>query len=184
MINLLPLESQSQLRAARANTLLMRYNVFLIGAFVFIGLALGFVYFYLETVKTSAEQTISENNARVNTYATVQAEADAFRSSLSTAKDIFDKEITYTKAVLNISRLLPAGTALQTLSLNDKTFGTQTTFAIQAKDYNAALALKDSFQSSALFSNVHFESITSSSGGGAYPITVNLNLTMSKDAAK
>lgn len=184
MINLLPAEHQSQLRAARANTLLLRYNIFLIAALIFIGLALGLVYFYLETVRTTAERNIAENNSRVSSYSSVQAEAEQFRSSLSTAKSIFDSETTYTKAVLAISRLLPPGTALDTLSLDDKTFGEPTTLSVQAKDYDAALALKDSFQSSPLFTKVHFEDLNSSTSGSEYPITVNLSVTMSKDAAK
>jgi Tfp pilus assembly protein PilN len=183
MINLLPPDDRRQLRAARTNTLLLRYNLLLIGALVFLLLATGVVYFYLNTTRAIAEQLIKENDAKVGEYASVKQQADDFRSSLSTAKQILDQDVAYTKVILEISQLLPAGIVMDTLSLDAKTFGTSTTFAARAKDYDAALALKDSLQSSPLFSNVYFASI-SGDGGGEYPINVNLNVTIQKDAAK
>lgn len=183
MINLLPPEHRSQLRAAQANTLLMRYNIATFAAFIFLALALGFVYVYLANSKASAERTIAENKAKVGSYVQVENEAQAFRSSLTTAKQVLDKEVTYSKTVLAISRLMPKGTILQDLSLDVATFGTPTTLVFQAKDYETALAIKDTFQTSPLFSNVHLESISQGSGEG-YPFTVTLNLTIDKDAAK
>lgn len=183
MINLLPPDHRSQLRAAQANTLLLRYNIAMFAAFIFLALALGFVYIYLMNSKTSAERTIAENQAKVGSYAQVQSEAEAFRSSLTTAKQVLDKEVTYSKTVLAIAQLMPKGTILQDLSLDVATFGTPTTLTLQAKDYNTALAIKDTFQTSPLFSNVHLESISQGTEG-AYPYSVTLNLTISKDAAK
>lgn len=185
MINLLPPDHRNQLRAAQANTLLIRYNVFLVGALLFLGIALGVVYFYLTNSKATAEKTTQENQAKVSSYAKVQGDAEAFRSSLSTAKQVLDKEITYTKTVTTIARLMPSGTILQNLNLDAANFGTPITFVFQAKDYKTALAIKDTFQTSPLFSDVHLQSINfASDGSSGYPYTVNLSLIISKDAAK
>lgn len=183
MINLLPPEEKRQLRAARSNTLLLRYNFLLLGALAFLLLATGVVYFYLSSVKATAEQTVAENKSKVGGYASVQQQADSFRSSLMTAKQILGDSVSYTKVILAISQLLPPGVVTDNLSLDAKTFGTPTTFTAKAKSYDAALALKDSLEKSPLFSDVHFASI---SGGGesSYPINVTLNLTIQKDAAK
>lgn len=183
MINLLPPDNKRQLRAARTNTLLLRYNFLLLGALVFILIALGVVYFYLNTSRAVAEQTIKDNDAKVANYASVKQQADNFRTSLSTAKQILDQNVAYTKVILKIAHLLPPGVVMDKLSLDSKTFGTPTTISANAKDYDAALALKDSLQSSSLFSNVYFASI-SGGGGGSYPIKVTLNVTIQKDAAK
>jgi Tfp pilus assembly protein PilN len=186
MINLLPREEKRQLRAARTNTLLIRYNSALLAAIGFLGIAIGITYLYLSSTKAAAELTMSENIARVSSYASVEAEAQQFRNNLSTAKQILDHEVTYTKVILEIAKLLPPGVVLENLNLDAQTFGTETTLIAQAKDYASALALKDSFQGSPLFSDVHFQSIASNDAtdAGQYPVTVNLNVTIKKDAAK
>lgn len=183
MINLLPPEEKRQLRAARTNTLLLRYNIFLIGAVVFLGLAVGVTYVYLSNTKASAETLISENRARVASFADVQTQADVFKANLATAKQILDNEVVYTKVMLAIAALLPSGTILEKLSLDSQTFGTQTTLGARAASYDDALRLKEAFEKSSLLTNVHFQSITSG-GQAPYPLTVNLNVTIKKDAAK
>lgn len=184
MINLLPPENKKQIRAARANRLLIRYNFLLMGAVAFLMLATGVVYIYLTNTKSSTEQTILENNQKVSSYAVAQAQANSFKSNLTTAKQILDKEVTYTKVILEIAHLLPAGVTLNTLALDSKTFGTETTLVANAKSYEAALSLKDAFQNSSLFTNVHFQSISSGDTTTAYPYVVNLNVTIQKDAAR
>ncbi len=186
MINLLPPAEKRQLRAARTNALLVRYNFFLLGAVAFLCLAVGMTYIYLNNTKTGAEQAISQNKTKVASYAPTIAQAQQFRSNLATAKQILDHEVTYTKVILAISQLLPSGTVLENLHLDSQTFGTETILTAKAKDYTRALALKDSFQNSPLFSNVHFQNITTSdaSSNSGYPLTVNLNVTIKKDAAK
>jgi len=179
MINLLPPEEKRQLRAARANSLLLRYNTLLVGAAGFTALALIVTYLYLSTAQAGAQATISENKDKVKSYAQVESQAQLFRTNLATAKQILDRDVAYTKIVVAIAQLLPAGTVLQGLNLNSQTFGTETVLAAQVKDYDAALRLKDSLQSSNLLSNVHFQSITAGAPG-AYPITVNLLVTIKK----
>lgn len=186
MINLLPPDEKRQLRAARTNTLLARYNVIFLGAVAFMGLAVGVTFIYLTTTKANAERTIEENQAKVGQYAETDAKAKKFRKNLATAKQILNNEVTYTKVILAISRLMPSGTVLQNLNLDAQTFGTETSLIAQAKSYEDALKLKDSFQKSPLFSDVHFQSIAASSGAdnAGYPITVTLSVTLKKDAAK
>lgn len=186
MINLLPPEEKRQLRAARTNLLLLRYNFFLLAAVVFLGLATGVTYLYLNTTKANAEATINESKAKVSAYSMTAAQADVFRSNLTVAKQILDHEVTYSKVIIGIAQILPSGVVLTGLSLDAHTFGTETTLAAQAKSYDRALALKEAFQASPLFTNVHFQSITTAAGGqsGDYPIAVNLSVTIKKDAAK
>lgn len=184
MINLLPPNEKRQIRAARSNTLLLRYNIASVVALVFLGAAIAVTYFYLSNAKSDAESTISANQSRVGSYARVEAEAQQFRSNLTTAKQILDKEITYTKVAIQVANLLPQGVVLDQLSLDAQTFGTPTVLAAKAKSYEAAIALKNSFQSSSLFSNVHFQNITSSQDKGDYPFSVNLNVTFVKGVIK
>lgn len=183
MINLLPLEDKRQITAARANSLLFRYTLFSVGVLAFLLAAIAITYIYLTNVKAGAEQTIEQSKARVSDYANVQMEADQFRAKLATAQQILDREVTYTKVALQIAQLLPAGVILKNLDLDAQTFGAPTTISVQARSYAAATELKDSFQASTLFSDVHFQSITSSADAGGYPFTVVLGVTIQKGAA-
>ena len=185
MINLLPPDDKKQLTASRANTLLLRYNIFLLGAVAFLGLAIGVAYVFLSSTKNAAEQTITKNEQEVASYASVKAQGEQLKSNLKTAKEILDKEVVYTKPMLAISNLLPKGIVLQNLNLDAQAFDTQTTIAIEAKNIGLAVDLKNSLEASPLFSNVHFENITKTTGANAdrYPISFNLNVTIDKKAA-
>ena len=57
MINLLPPDEKSQLRAARTNALLISYNFFLLGAVAYIGLALIVTFVFLNSFRSVYEQT-------------------------------------------------------------------------------------------------------------------------------
>lgn len=186
MISLLPPEQKREIGAARANTILIRYNILLLGALVFVTLAVGIAYVYLNNSKANAEKVISENKAKVASFSTIEDQAQVFRRNLVTAKQILDREVNYTKVILEISALLPSGVVLTNLSLDAATFGTPTTLIAQAKSYDQAITLKDTFSRSSLFSDVHFQSINATEGGasGTYPITINLNVTIKKEAAR
>lgn len=185
MINLLPPEEKKQLHAARSNTLLIRYNILLGVIVAFMGIAVAITYVFLNSTQQSAQATISQNEAKASQYDSVKTQAAQFRQHLATAKQILDNEVTYSKVILEIAQLIPSGVILQNLALDSQTFGTETTLIAQAKTYDDAIALKDSFSKSTLFTNVHFQSITSAgSSGGQYPITVNLNITIQKEAIK
>jgi Tfp pilus assembly protein PilN len=186
VINLLPHEEMRQLRAARTNVLLLRYNLLLLGAVIFLIIAVGVTYFQLNRLKGLSAVDIEQSATNARSFAPVANQADQFRTNLGTAKQILDREVPYTKVVLAIAKVLPSGVVLENLSLDAQTFGTPTRLVAHAKDYPSAIALKESFQNSKLFSDVHFESIATgdSATNAAYPVTVNLSVTITKDAAK
>jgi Tfp pilus assembly protein PilN len=180
MINLLPPEEKRQLRAARTNTLLARYNFILLAAVAFLGLAVGVVYLYLSTTKASADQVVRENTAQTNQYSGVLTEAQQFRSNLAIAKQILDREISYTTVLINIAQTMPQGVVLESLILDSSTFGTETTLTASAQNYDRALAFKDALQSSPFFTDAHFESVDDT-GSGDYPLAVSLTVTISQE---
>ncbi len=183
MINLLPPEMKRQTAAARANLLLLRYNILLLGAVGFLIAAIGLVYVYLGNEKRVAENTIASNVAKAGDFGSVEAEANAFKQSLANAKQILDSDATYTKVILEIAGVLPAGVVIDTLSLDSQTFGTPTSLAANVRDYATVLRLKDSLQASAIFSDVSIQTI-SDGGSGDYPLTATFSVTIRKDAAQ
>jgi len=181
MINLLPEKNKKNIQAGRTNLLLVRYNILMIGALIFTFASLGVLYIYLSNTKSTAEETIADNKAKVVEYNTVESQATAFRTHLATAKQILDQEIVYSKIVLQVARLIPHGVVIDNLTLDPKTFGTASVMTAHCKTVDDATALKESFQNTTLFSNVYFASLSTSEGDATgYPITVSLNVTMNK----
>ena len=183
MINLLPPDAKSQIKAARSNRLLVRYIFLLFGAFAFLLLAIGVVYVNLTSTGAAAEETVAFNRSKVGDYATIESRAAAFRQDLTRAKEILNNDVAYTKVILEIAQVLPSGTVLDTLSLDSKTFGSPTTLAAKVKDYPTVLTLKNSLQNSNVFSNVSIQSIDGG-GDGDYPLSATFNVTIRKDAAQ
>lgn len=184
MINLLPYDAKQEIRAARTNIILMRYINVLAIAIIFLGVVGFSIYTVLIDTKTSAENTIKDNRAKASSYTTSENEAAALKNSLSSAKVVLDKEIRYSKVITGIAALMPSGTVLDSLSLSTTSFGAPTTLTVFAKTTANALAVKDSFQASPLFSNVAFVSISSASAQSSYPITASLSVTINRGVAQ
>lgn len=191
MINLLPQENKRTISAARSNTLLIRYNIATIAVICFMVAAFGFVYFYLNASKSSAENTMAANQQKEASYGQVSQQANEFRTNLSTAKRIFGSQVDYSTLLTQIAAATPSGVILQALSLDASTFGKPTTLMAYAKTTNDALALKDSYAAQTdLFSDVSIANVGlsggdsgSSSANPDYPVIVTLNLTIKAGAA-
>ncbi len=184
MINLLPTETKSNLRAARTNLLLFRYNIFFIAAIIFMLGSILFSYLVIANLKNSAEATILENRSKVSSYQPVEAKAQEFSSNLSSAKTILDNDITYTKVLLEISKVLPHGIVLNSLNLDSAEFGKPTVLSAKAKDYPTVLAFKNDLSKSNLFSDVNIQTISSGNPNSSYPLDVSLSVIIKKDAAR
>ncbi|MDB5177949.1 MAG: Fimbrial assembly family protein [Candidatus Saccharibacteria bacterium] len=182
MINLLPQEEKKQIKAARMNVLLLRYNLLVGGAVLFLVGIIALGTFYLVTAEKSAETSIVENSMREGTYAEIKTEADNFRSELANSKAILDGQVSYAKAALNIASLLPDGTALNELKLNEQSFSSPLVMTVNIANEQAAINLINNFKNSRLFSNVTKGKI--SIGTGTYPYVMELTVNMSKEAAQ
>lgn len=184
MINLLPEENKRDIRAARTNVILLRYNFLtLAGLALLIAICAAF-YLMLNISRSAAEAKKNEGLAVVAQYADTKKAADDYKNNLTTARTVLDKSVNYTSVIMSITKLLPTGVILESLSLGSSDFGKQITFDARTKSYEQAMKLKENFQGSQLVSNVYFQSIidenASTSGNTDYPYTVSLNATLNK----
>lgn len=185
MINLLPDTSKKRIRAARANVTLLNYMLILGLGVGFLALICGGVYVVLIGSQADAERLISTNKSKSTAYSSVEAQGTALRTGLTGAKTILDQEVVYSKIVTGIAKLMPSGVVLDALNLSPTTLGAPTTLQFFAKTTKDALALKDNFQASPLFSGVSFQSLSSTPGqSSGYPVSATLNLTINKSAAR
>lgn len=184
MINLLPDTSKSEIQAARTNITLLNYMLILGLGIVFLGFISVAVYFVLIGTKNGAEALITENTSKTTAYGSVQAQADSLRAGLSSAKSLLDKETVYTKVLTGIASAMPSGTVLQSIALTPAAFDTPMTLQFYAKSTDDILKLKESFQASPLFTNVSFQSLSTSTGASGYPVSASIGLTINKSASR
>jgi hypothetical protein len=182
MINLLPYDQKKTLSAARTNTVLLKYNMVLIVATLFLAFAVGVVYFYLTNVQIAAENTIAENKKRETKYSTVKNEALAFKTQLDDAKTIFDSELSYSTALLRFTKLFPDGTTTNQVFLDEQSFSAPVELVVQLRDKTAAEQLEKNMTTSPYVSNFSVKSFAYNDSGDKVSWTISFNL--SKDIAK
>jgi Tfp pilus assembly protein PilN len=184
MINLLSDESKKEIRSARSNVTLLNYLLFLGMGIIFLALISVGVYFVLTTTQSDAERLINLSKSKSSSYLSAETQGTALRAGLTNAKTILDQEVVYTKIITSIAALMPAGVVLDSLNLSPATIGAPTTMQFYAKTTKDALALKDKLQTSALFSNISFQTLSSTGQAADYPVSATLKLTINKSASK
>lgn len=183
MINYLPPDQRKQLRAARTNVLLVRYNIGLVFAASFLTIAILAIFLLLTNEKQAAENEIATNQASVSDFSAVQAQADLFRQELANAKTLFDSQISYSKIYLMISSKTPPGAVLEPLTLDPSKIGTPMSLSFRIKGETQARNVLNSFQSSSMFSNTaSYESLSANTGedSGEYPYVITISVTINK----
>lgn len=183
MINLLPDTSKHEIRAARANVVLLRYNLFTLLAIALLAIICILFYVILHNSQSNAVSTSTDNNAIVASYDDTRKQADEYRNNLSIAKAILANGANYTDVIFAITKLLPSGVILDGITINAADFGQQTSFTAHAKTYDKATELKKNFQDSSMFSNVYFQNLSDDSSAGAttdYPITITLSAKLNE----
>ncbi|HYG83386.1 MAG TPA: hypothetical protein VD907_00730 [Verrucomicrobiae bacterium] len=178
MINLLSPEEKRQLRAARTNVLLLRYNILVAITILAVGGVFGVGFFITFQEREQALQEQRDNQARTADFSQVRREAEEFTKNLATAKSILSQEIVYSELLVAVAKTLPRGTVLTDISLTPANFNTPSTLAARTKNYDGALQLKGTLEASPLFSNVSITNIIQDSTNRAYPVSVQLNVTL------
>lgn len=183
MINLLPESQKKELRAARTNVTLLRYNIFMIVGLALLTLLCGLFFVILLDNKRVATVNNADNVEKARGYDDVKKAANEHKANLATAKKILDNEVTYTDTVFAIASAMPKGVVLDSLSLSAQDFDSQISLTAKARNIAAATNLKQQFQTSKVFSNVYFQTITKESSDGEaseYPIAVNISVKINK----
>jgi Tfp pilus assembly protein PilN len=184
MINLLPDERKREIRAARLNVVLLRYNFIAIATVALIAAAYAGFYVVLQGNQQKAEALINENAQKASSLSSGNQEAEEYRRNLAIASQILANNISYTDALIAVTKLLPPGTVLDHISLSANSLNQQTEFQIHATSYDTALKLTDSFQKSDIFDNVYFETLTAADAAtrvsANYPVDVLISAKLNK----
>lgn len=161
MINLLSLEERKQLKAARANSIFMRYVVMSLIVVAVIILELVGSYFMLMINQSNSRNTITNNQNQSSKFSSVKNKAETYRSNLSVAKYILDTQVPYTDILNAIASRLPNGASLSNIAIDPTTFGT-TSVQIQTyvSSYTQAIEVKNSLQEATIGKVKIFDSVS------------------------
>lgn len=138
MINLLPPDIKSDIAYARKNTVLIRW----ITAFVFVIIGVFFVVLvgqlYLNQSKKTYASQIDEGKTQLKEQKLeeTQARAQEISDNVKLAVNVLSKQILFSKVVTQIGKVMPDGTVLTGLSINQLSGGID--LIARAKDYNTA----------------------------------------------
>jgi hypothetical protein len=186
MINLMPDEAKRQLRAARANVLLLRYLLVLLIATGFIAFAIVGSFYLLTQTKASAEELIAASDTEAEVYSETQQAVAQLSSQLSEARSTLNNEVSYSNILINFGQLMPEGTVLDSITLDGDSFnGTPVTMTIYAVNTDAVVNARERFQSTSYFSNVSFQSISEGNTTvSGYPVSAQMTLTINRTIAQ
>lgn len=188
MINLLPPELKSEIRAGQTNVLLLRYCITTIFLALLLAVAIVGVYYIISTTKSRAEESVQQGNAKIAQHQSTQKQFDEFASNLAIAKSILSKDVRYSKISVKIAQALPKNIVLDSLELDAGNFGSATVLNARGKSYNDALLLKESLEKSPLFDDVHFVSVNRSAesdgNSQSYPFSIAISVIIRPEVAK
>lgn len=185
MINLLPFEHRHQLKAARANTLLVRYVTITIVVVLMLLSMVGAVYYLLSQQFAAAEQRIADNNAKTAGYSDVQSQADTLRTSLDSAKATLGSDVHYSNALLNIAASLPPNVTVKSLSLDSQSLDKEMTLETTVDSEEQAYAIRQHLEASKYVvpGSVKFGQLTAPSGEDS-GYTLQVLVTFKKEIAQ
>jgi hypothetical protein len=184
MINLLSDNLKASIRAARTNVLLLRYMSIIALAFAFIGGAMYISYTLLQQTMGSAEQLVSSYDVKADIYSDTKAQVDELSGKLNEANAIANQEVLYSKVLVKMGAVMPAGTVISDLKLEAANFvATPAQLTVYAKSATEAGQIQSALQSSPLFSQVTLVSTESENGINGYPVNVSLTVLLNRAGA-
>lgn len=180
MINLLPPEHKQTLFYSKRNRTMSRWVVALLIALIFSLVIIAFGWVYLdqsikreakainETETALEEQDIEETTARI----------DEISNNTKLVVDVLSQEILFSKLIRQLGAALPAGTALESIILEELEGGL--TIQAYATDFNSASQIQVNLSDpqNKIFKQADIEDITCSenqeSTDSDYPCSVRL----------
>ncbi len=184
MINLLPTDSKSEIRAARTNVILLRYIGIIVIAIAFLMGVLYVSYTILQQTMTTAEGRIATNDTKADVYSATKQEVDALSAKLSDTKAILDQEVSYATILTSIGQAMPAETILDSLTLDDTSInsGAPITLTAYAKNESSAPLIQQQLRGLPIFASVELVGSTADASISGYPIKVSMTATFNRSA--
>ncbi len=188
MLNLLPTDAKDNIVYARRNTRLRRWTIALFFSIVGIFGIVGLSYLYLQqSINTYASEVQKgTDNLKSQKLDETQKQVQDLTNSLKLVDQVLQREVLFSKLLLQIGSALPNGSVLTNLSINKVEGGLDLQAA--ATDFQTAtqvqINLKDPqnkiFEKADLI-NTQCATLTSPTANTSYPCTVQLRTLFAKN---
>lgn len=186
MINLMPPQHISEIRHARANSILRRWLGWAV-FFIFLLILLlfgGWLYIAQQSSNLQKGIEVSRTQLEAQNLTKVQQDAAEITGDIKVINQVLSREIRFSDLIQSMGKVMPAGTVLDSLSLG-KVDGA-IDLAAGASDYKSAaqIAINLSDPKNGLFSKVDIVSISCGSSTDAYKCSVSLKALFDKSVQK
>jgi len=174
MINLLSDVKKTEIRAARTNTILLRYIAVLTVAILFIG---GTIVVSWQSLKTSEQSADAQIELTQSSPSTPQApEPPVDTTGIASALD--DQKVSSILAAIGAS--LPTGSILKDISLtHENVQGTApVTLTVYSKQGSSPGTITSALTAAGVFTNVSITSTSSSNEVSGYPVKTEISATV------
>lgn len=164
MINLISHDQFSELRAARRNVTLLRFNIitFLVCLVAIGTLVASFVFLMVQN--GLAKDALENANQEKTKVAADIKRVDTFKKDLAAAKSILSNDISLSNLAIIMTDAIPTGAVVDTLSVNPRTLSEQQTIVFSAKSANDAVVAKKQFNESRYIDKTFIQDVTDQTG--------------------
>lgn len=188
MINLLPPDLRAEYSAARLNTKIRNYIVFVLVVFV---LCLEIFIYGLLAIRTETRATqarLEYNTQQVKQMEAVSKEAVQLSSKASSINKILNQRISFVDLIGKIATSTPSGAYLTQLNVDSQNIDKQpVSLVFKVKSQQIAAVLRNNLDSVSVFNTVEIQSVVKSDNSSSddtvsknYPFEVILNAHLDK----
>lgn len=178
MINLLPPDSQTSLRYARRNLVLIHWlTAMSVGLIGVVAAVMAGQYYIQRSTKTYAAQVqASRERLKTQKLDETQKQVQDISTSVKLTIKVLEREVLFSKMLEGIGSVMPPGAALQNLSLSKIEGGID--LQVQAVDYHTATQVQVNLQDPAnkIFNKADIlnTACTVPTPGNKYPCQITL----------
>lgn len=175
---------KKSLKAARANSILLRYIYVLLASAIFLGLLAFGVYMINLSTKQKIDDTLKDLKVQSVQSGDADTKYQALKSQVNSAKTVFDSEIKYSNILTKLAAALPEGVILEKISLNQADFTKSTNLSFYAKSSDLTNTLHSKLLASGLFSNVTMGKSEASFIAEDYSIKISIDVVFNKGVSQ
>ncbi len=161
MINLLPPESKQAIKFARINVILVQYVVVAIITTMVICSLLMFSRASLMSAKHDTEKLLESDHVRIAELESISADAKSLSETVTTINKLLDKEIRFSYLLKEIGAVMPPGSTVSGLILNQDQ-SQPVTFSVLLDSAETAGVLQENLVESKLFQSADILNVSRS----------------------
>lgn len=174
MINLLPIELKTQYAFSRRNTGLRWVILAIIAVGVLSSLLMTAGGWYVGRLVKTAKSELTTKQTEITKYKSSEQKARELNSKIEAIVDVNSKTTRYSGLISDLSKLLPAGSYVETIDLNGKA-DAPLLLEVTANDKSTALKVHDSLADSKRFAFVDIVQFKQDPAQkGRYILSINL----------